>query len=29
MARGHDITLRGDERQVREAERALTQLSSI
>jgi phosphate starvation-inducible PhoH-like protein len=29
VARGHDITLRGDERQVRKAERALTQLGEV
>jgi phosphate starvation-inducible PhoH-like protein len=29
VARGHDITLRGEERQVRRAERALTQLAEL
>ena len=29
VARGHEITLRGDERQVRRAERALTQLAEL
>ncbi len=29
VARGHDITLKGDERQVRKAERALVQLAEI
>jgi len=29
VARGHDITLRGDERQVHRAERALTQLAEL
>ena len=29
VARGHDITLRGDERQVQRAERALTQLAEL
>ena len=29
VARGHDITLKGDERQVRRAERAITQLAEL
>jgi phosphate starvation-inducible PhoH-like protein len=29
VARGHDITVKGDERQVRKAERALTQLADL